>query len=125
MTAKELLSEKGKPIHQTEWEWDYNSIDARHDGVLSVEFGRQGQHATGPVNVIEFFGNQESAPSEIPFLSGLSVAEVVAKYGEPASRVPMTEGTTYLWFRNGIIVGARNDRVYRYGIFDYRLIGGR
>jgi len=125
MTAKELLSEKGQPIHETEWEWDYNSIDARHDGVLSVEFGRQGQHYTGPVKVIEFFGNRESAPSEIPFLSGLSVADVVRKYGEPVSRVPMTEGTTYLWFRNGIMVGVRDDRVYRYGIFDYHLIGNR
>jgi membrane associated rhomboid family serine protease len=125
MTAKELLSEKGKPIHQTEWEWDYNSIDARHDGVLSVEFGRQGQHNTGPVNVIEFFGNRESAPLEIPYLTGLSVADVVRKYGEPVSRVPMTEGTTFLWFRNGIIVGARHDQVYRYGIFDYHMVGSR
>jgi membrane associated rhomboid family serine protease len=125
MTAKELLNEKGQPIHQTEWEWDYNSIDARHDGVLSVEFGRQGQHNTGPVNVIEFFGKRDSAPSEIPYLSGLSVADVVRKYGEPVSRIPMTEGTTYLWFRNGIIVGARHDQVYRYGIFDYHMVGSR
>ena len=125
MTAEELLSEKGKPIHRTESEWDYNSIDAGHDGVLSVEFGREGQNQTGAVNVIEYFGNRESAPSEIPYLKGLSIADVVGKYGEPASRVPMAEGTTYLWFRNGIIVGARDDKVYRYGIFDYRLVGNR
>lgn len=125
MSAKELLTEKGRPIHQTEWEWDYNFIDARHDGVLSVEFARQGQNTMGPVNVIEFFGNQESAPTEIPYLSGLTVADVIGKYGEPASRVPMTGGTTFLWFRNGIMVGARNDKVYRYGIFDYRLAGNR
>jgi len=125
MTANELLSEKGKPINQTEWEWDYNSIDARHDGVLSVEFGRQGQHNKGPVNVIEFFGNKESAPSEIPYLTGLSVADVIRKYGEPVSRVPMTDGTAFLWFRNGIMVGARNDKVSRYGIFDYRMISNR
>jgi rhomboid protease GluP len=125
MTANELLSEKGKPIHQTEWEWDYNSIDARHDGVLSVEFGNQGQPNTGPVKVIEFFGNRESAPSEIPYLSGLSVADVVRRYGEPVSRVPMTDGMTFLWFRNGIMVGARNDKVSRYGIFDYHMIGNR
>jgi hypothetical protein len=93
--------------------------------VLSVEFGRQGQRNTGPVNVIEFFGNRESAPSEIPYLSKLSVADVVRKYGEPISRVPMAEGTTYLWFRNGIVVGARDDKVYRYGIFDYHMIGNR
>jgi membrane associated rhomboid family serine protease len=124
MTANELLSEKGQPIQQTKWEWDCNSIDARHDGLLAVQFGRQG-HNTGPVNVIEFFGNRESAPSEIPYLSGLSVADVVRKYGEPVSRVPMAEGTTFLWFRNGIIVGARDDKVYRYGIFDHHLIGNR
>lgn len=125
MTTKELIAEKGRPIHQTEWEWDYNSIDARHDGVLSVEFARQAEHAIGPVNVIEFFGNQESAPSEIPYLSRLSVADVVGKYGEPASRIRMTDGTTFLWFRNGIMVGVRNDKVYRYGIFDYHMMGNR
>jgi rhomboid protease GluP len=125
MTAKELLTEKGQPIHQTEWEWDYNSIDARHDGVLSVEFARQEQNTMGPVNLIEFFGNQESAPSEMPYLSGLTVADAIGKYGEPASRVPMTDGTTFLWFTNGIMVGVRNDKVYRYGIFDYRLAGNR
>jgi membrane associated rhomboid family serine protease len=125
MTAKELLAEKGRPIHQSEWEWDYNSIDARHDGVLSVEFAHQGEHTLGPVSIIEFFGNQESAPAEIPYLGGLTVAELVGKYGEPASRVPMTGGTAFLWFGNGIMVGTRNDKVYRYGIFDYRLAGNR
>lgn len=125
MTPNQLLGEKGQPIHRTDTQWDYNSIDARHDGVLSVEFSRHGQSNTGPIGVIEFFGNRESAPSEIPYLSGLSTADVIQKYGDPVGRVPMADGTTFLWFRNGIMVGARNDKIYRYGIFDYRLVGNR
>jgi hypothetical protein len=125
MTPDQLLSEKGQPIHRTDTQWDYNSIDARHDGVLSVQFSRQGQSNTGPIGVIEFFGNRESAPSQIPYLSGLSTADVIRKYGDPAGRVPMADGTTFLWFRNGIMVGTKSNKIYRYGIFDYRLVGNR
>jgi membrane associated rhomboid family serine protease len=125
MTASELASEKGRPVHQTESEWDYNSIDARHDGVVSVEFVRQGQHNAGPVDVIEFFGDRESAPAEIPYLDGLSEAAVVQKYGEPFSRAPNASGVIFLWFRNGIVVGVRNGNVIRYGIFDTLAIRNR
>jgi hypothetical protein len=40
MSANEAIRKKGQPIHRTEAEWDYNSIDAAHDGVLSIEFER-------------------------------------------------------------------------------------
>ena len=63
MTSTELLRAKGPPIRRTDSEWDYHSIDPKHDGVLSVEFGRQGQIYAGQVFAIEFLGNRESSPS--------------------------------------------------------------
>jgi hypothetical protein len=91
--------------------------------MLLVEFRREGRNNFGPVNVVEFIGNRESAPAEIPYLVGLSTAEVVHKYGEPLSRVPKSDGTLFLWFRNGIMVGTQSDKVSRYGIFDSGLVG--
>jgi hypothetical protein len=71
------------------------------------------------VLAIEFTGHdQTSAPAEVPYLNSLYSADVILKYGEPVARRPTPEGTTFLWFRNGIYMGTRNDKVYRYGIFD-------
>jgi hypothetical protein len=54
----------------------------------------------------------------MPYLNSLNSADVILKYGEPVTRRPTPEGTTFLWFRNGIYIATRNDKVYRYGIFD-------
>jgi membrane associated rhomboid family serine protease len=124
MSADEALRKMGQPIHRTEAEWDYNSIDAAHDGVLSIEFKRQGQGYTDSVFAIEFFGDRDAAPSEMPYLKRLTTAEIIRKYGEPYFREP-SGNTTFLWFRNGVFVGVRNDKVYRYGIFNPALFRSR
>jgi membrane associated rhomboid family serine protease len=119
MTSDEVLKEKGRPILQDNSSWVYNSVDSKHDGVLTVFFSHPNNSERGAVLAIEFTGHdQTSAPAEMPYLNSLNSTDVILKYGEPASRRPTPEGTTFLWFRNGIYIGTRNDKVYRYGIFD-------
>lgn len=120
MTPDEILRVKGPPIVQDKYSgWVYNSIDSKHDGVLTLFFAHQSKNETGPVLVIEFMGHdEESAPSEVSYLNSLSTTDVIRRYGEPINRRPMPDGTTFLYFRNGVYIGTRRDQVYRYGIFD-------
>lgn len=124
MTSDEVLKEKGRPILQDDAGWVYNSVDATHDGVLTVFFSHPNNSERGAVLAIEFTGHdQTSAPAEMPYLNSLNSADVILKYGEPITRRPTQEGTTFMWFRNGIYIGTRNDKVYRYGIFNLAQLG--
>ena len=119
MTSEAVFKEKGQPIAQDASGWVYNSVDSRHDGVLTVFFSHLSDGERRAVLAIEFTGHdQSSAPAEMPYLNSLYSADVILKYGEPVARRAAPEGTTFLWFRNGIYVVTRNDKVYRYGIFD-------
>lgn len=119
LTSEEVLKEKGRPIVQNDSGWVYNSVDSKHDGVLTVFFSHPDNSERRAVLAIEFTGHdQTSAPAEVPYLNSLYSADVILKYGEPVARRPTPEGTTFLWFRNGIYIGTRNDKVYRYGVFD-------
>jgi hypothetical protein len=119
MTADEVLREKGRPIYQDKSSWVYNSIDSRHDGVLTVFFSHPGANGVPSVVAIEFIGHDEtSAPPEIPYLNSLHTAEVIRRYGQPIENRAMSAGLTMLWFQNGLYVGARDSKVYRYGIVD-------
>ncbi len=119
MTSDEILRLKGPRIHEDGSAWVYNAIDSTHDGVLTVYFLRQLQSISRSAVAIEFMGHdKDSAPPEIPYLNSLSTAGVARKYGEPIGRRRMPDGTTFLYFRNGIYIGARDDKVYQYGILD-------
>jgi len=67
--------------------------------------------------------DQTSAPAEIPYLNSLNIAYVIHKYGQPIATRTGSYDTTLMWFRNGVFIGARSDKVYRYGIFDVTRIG--
>lgn len=119
MTSDEVLKEKGRPIVQDNNGWVYNSIDSKHDGVLTLYFSHTSQNETGPLYEIEFMGHdQASAPAEMPYLNSLNAADVILKYGEPIAKRLTPQGNAFLWFRNGVYIGTRNDKVYCYGIFD-------
>ena len=119
MTSEAVFKEKGQPIAQDASGWVYNSVDSKHDGVLTVFFSHLSNNERRAVLAIEFTGrDQSSAPAEVPYLNSLYSADVILKYGEPIARRPTPGGTTFLWFRNGIYIGTRNDKVYRYGIFE-------
>lgn len=119
MTSDEVLKEKGRPIVLGDSGWVYNSVDSKHDGVLTVYFSHRDNSERRAVVAVEFAGHdQTSAPAEVPYLNSLLTADLILKYGEPVATRPIPEGTTFLWFRNGIYVGTRRDKVYSYGIFD-------
>lgn len=119
MTSDTLVKQKGRPIVRDDSGWVYNSVDSKHDGVLTVFFSHQGSSEKMAVLAIEFTGHDQTcAPAEMPYLNSLGSADVILKYGEPVTRRSTPEGTTFLWFRNGIYIGTRNDKVYRYGIFN-------
>ena len=124
MTSDEVLKEKGQPIARNHSDWVYNSIDSAHDGVLTLSFSHPSEGETGTISSIEFTGHdQTSAPSEIPYLNSLKTADVIHKYGQPIATRTGPYDTTLMWFRNGVFIGARSDKVYRYGIFDVTRIG--
>jgi membrane associated rhomboid family serine protease len=124
MTSAEVLKEKGQPIARNHTDWVYNSVDSAHDGVLTLSFAHPTEGETGPVLSIEFMGHdQTSAPPEIPYLNSLETADVIHKYGQPIATRNGPYDTTLMWFRNGVFIGARSDKVYRYGIFDVTRIG--
>jgi hypothetical protein len=121
MTAAEVLKEKGQPIAQVNSDLVYNSVDSRHDGVITVFFSHPSQRETGLVSAVEFTGHdQTSAPPEIPYLNSLKTRDVIKKYGEPITTRSAPDGTKLLWFHNGVYIGTHNDAVYRYGIFDHK-----
>ena len=119
MNARELLQSKGDPIQRRQREWLYNTVDSRHDGVLSIELSPAGNDQDSKIVSIEFIGNQESAPVDLPFLRGLDRSEIIRKYGEPIRQSGDPSQRTFLLFRNGIFVALDDtNRVRYYGIFD-------
>jgi membrane associated rhomboid family serine protease len=121
MTANEVLRARGAPIRQDQWGWVYNSIDSKHSGIVSITFTRPDPTGTDSIDAIEFYGDEASAPAELPYLGSLTAADVIQKYGQPVRRRE-DKLASNLWFRNGLIVVIMNDKVYRYGIFDPALL---
>ncbi|MDP9011466.1 MAG: rhomboid family intramembrane serine protease [Pseudomonadota bacterium] len=125
MTPEEVLAKMGNPISRTNGEWIYNTIDARHDGVLAVSFGSTRGRGERRVFGLEFEGHDiDSAPPEMTYMNSLTVADVIDKNGEPIRRQPQAEGFEWLWFPNGTFFHTRFGKVFGYGIHDLALVGG-
>jgi len=120
MTRMELLATKGRPIRQEEKYWVYNSIDSKHNGVLAATFSSSAQGSEGVVQAIEYTGDTESAPNELPCLNGWSTMKVVEKYGPQIEEIHPRTGETEVTFPNGVYITSHEDKVYRYGIFTVR-----
>jgi rhomboid protease GluP len=119
-SQSEIVAAKGQPIHREASEWTYNSVDSRHNGVLTVAFGSDADSA---VRVIEYTGDQASAPSELPYLNGLSKDAVTKKYSPITVSLKNTDGTVTVWFRNGVYVSIKDTVVVLYGIYDTTAVG--
>lgn len=117
MTQSELLSEKGRPVHQEENYWVYNTIDSRHYGVVTVVFYPSRKDSEKKVLAVAYSGDEASAPAELPYLKGEGVTDILQAYGPQISgNLSLHADTTYT-FTNGIFVNTRDEKVYRYGIF--------
>jgi hypothetical protein len=116
MTSKELLAAKGTPIHREETYWVYNTIDSKHVGVLTASLSASGQGSEQVVRAIEYVGDATSAPAELPYLNEQNPAKIIEKYGPLIEEIrPRSDEQVFL-FPNGIFVGARHGKVYRYGV---------
>jgi rhomboid protease GluP len=120
MTPEEVRRLKGEPINKSSLGWVYNSVDNRHDGVLTIAFGQAGDGDDSRIGTIEFAGRDPgSAPPELPFLGGKQRLDLIEAYGQPIARQSFGESDwENLWFRNGVVVRMHRDRVSSYGIFD-------
>lgn len=118
MTADEVLANKGPPLLKDASGWVYNSVDATHDGVLTLFYSKQKSDHMPTVVAIEFTGHdQSSAPAEMPYFNSSGSEDAVRQFGEPFNK-RSTNGTTMLYFRNGTFVALRDDKIYSYGIFN-------
>jgi rhomboid protease GluP len=123
MTSREILNSKGAPIKRTPAGWLYNSVDSRHDGILSLALTTPSEVEDAKIYSIEYTGDGDSAPNDLPFLRGFTEAEMVRKYGQPLRRSGVASGWTYLLFRNGVyVVLDGTQRVRMYGIFSLALL---
>jgi hypothetical protein len=124
MTSDEVLKEKGQPIARNHSAWVYNSIDSAHDGVLTLSFSHPTRRRNGTGIVDRVHGPRSDERARRDTVSNsLKTADVIHKYGRPIATRPGSYDTTLMWFRNGVFIGARSDKVYRYGIFDVTRIG--
>ena len=116
--ATEVLKTKGEPVRRpAALRWTYNSLDARHDGLIDVDFAGDGTEAGDTVRGVIFSGTADAAPEELPYLSGRTLAEVTAIYGPPLQTRTIWPGRRMLWFRRGVVLELNGDRVVSYGIF--------
>ena len=118
MTRNELLSAKGHPILREETYWVYNTIDSKHNGVLTAVFSPSSRDSEGVVRAIEYTGDGMSAPGELPFLNELSSVKVIEMYGPQIDGRLTLSGRMIFRFRNGVYVDTRDEKVFRYGIFE-------
>ena len=117
MTRGDLLAAKGRPVQKEENYWVYNTIDSKHNGVVTAVFSLSGEGSEGTVVAVAYSGDQASAPPELPYLNDTSVIDVLQNYGpQITGHLSLHADVTYT-FRNGIYVNSRDEMVYRYGIF--------
>jgi membrane associated rhomboid family serine protease len=117
MTARQLLDAKGTPIFQQHKNWTYNRVDSSHNGVLTAVFAAHSDGSDEKVVLIEFTGDEASAPPELPYLNGLTEDDLKERFGYLIGMGSPSEDITTLRFRNGIYADTRNGKVFRYGIY--------
>lgn len=120
MTSAQLLHAKGMPVHQEPDRWIYNSIDSAHDGVLEADFQASPDGSPATVWAILFWGKSEAEPAGMADLLALTPQDLIARYGSPKVENDSDRHTSYLYFRNGIIVELEVDKVRAYGVYTPR-----
>jgi hypothetical protein len=105
---------KGPPLRDRGSSWLYNSIDNAHDGVLTITFGQQMDDELDPVLRIEYSGDADSAPPELPRLSGKRLEDLVRLYGEPVWRNDPDPRHAWMMFADNLSVLLTDGRVASY-----------
>jgi len=111
----QLIKAKGQPITRGGSAYVYNSVDSRHNGVITVLVTSEKE---GRVRAVLYDGDRESAPPEIPYLHGLSKDEVVTRYAPIRGSQRSDNGYVWIYFVGGVEVSIQNGVVVSYGAFD-------
>jgi hypothetical protein len=98
----------------------YNSIDDRHDGLITVYFGRGVDPAHDPVVGVEYSGDWRSIPTGVPRITDASRRSILATYGEPTATESLEYGAERLYFRNGLYAIIGDGHVTVFGVIDRR-----
>jgi len=117
LTREELQTAKGPATRQTATSWIYNALDAKHNGVLTAYFATATEDPKERVKAIDYVGDEESAPSDLPYLTDLSSVQILQRYGAQVSGHLVLSGPMMFSFANGIYVATRDEKVYAYGIY--------
>lgn len=118
MTAAQVLAAKGKPIREQPDDWIYNSIDEAHDGLLEVTFKDRPAGSSATVWCVLFWGRREGEPPGMVDLLPLNRQGLEARYGGPAYEERRGPDFSYVYFRNGLLVGLEGDRIRAYGVYN-------
>ena len=117
MSRSELLAAKGNPVQRKEKYWVYNTLDSKHNGVVTAVFSASRDGPDGKVIAVAYSGDEISAPAELPYLNDRSAVDILTVYGPQTTGHLTLEADTTYTFRNGIYVNTRGEKVYRYGIY--------
>jgi TonB family protein len=120
MTRRQLREAKGRPAAVMGSSWAYNTVDAAHDGLLTAHFGQGVEADDDPVLFVEYVGNRECAPHELPPLIGATMSELVRRYGNATNPNPAGAAGGIILFPNGVGVSLSDGKVESYGIVDVR-----
>lgn len=69
---------------------------------------------------IEFTGDEVSAPSEVPYLNGLTEDDLKERFGYLVGMGSPEKDVVTLRFKNGVYADTRDGKVFRYGIYAAR-----
>ncbi len=116
-TRQQLQAIKGPPLRQDAKSWAYNSVDSKHDGVLTVYFAPPNEDPQEKIRAIEYSGDQTSAPADLPYLIDESSVQIIQRYGEQVSGQLVLTGPMTFSFSNGLYVMTRDEKVDAYGIY--------
>ena len=93
----------------------------RHNGVLTALFAVPTNDPSGKMVAIEYIGDQDSAPRDLPYLNSFSRDDLRDRFGNLIGMGSPSEDVTSLRYRNGVYAETRNGRVFRYGIYVVQL----
>ncbi|MBS0374821.1 MAG: rhomboid family intramembrane serine protease [Proteobacteria bacterium] len=115
-TRAEVLRNKGPAAAELGRRAIYRVSAADSSGQIEVRYRAGPQPEVDRVTAVYYVGARQAAPAELPYVIGLSGAEMSASFQLPvSSRVPNSDAE-YETFRNGMTAYLWHWKVQRYGI---------
>jgi rhomboid protease GluP len=120
ISPTELGQLKGHPLPEPYEHWTYNIGDSSHHAMLMAVFSPTTDTSDPTIVSIEFTGDEVSAPSEVPYLNGLTEDDLKERFGYLVGMGSPEKDVVTLRFKNGVYADTRDGKVFRYGIYAAR-----